>query len=497
MNVLEKAKLIQELNQLIDGLEQRSLSFFEIARSKARIKDIFALCDEPIFKKQILQFKSHSQPEKAATDFAAQTLFQLSFRGVFQQGKALEQALYQHPDFGWAILHDPQLGWQIWLIPAANRTALISEWENLDDAYHWMLQQQQNYGCLKTDYELKQIQNLIVPKLTSVLTETEAETNLTVAADELQTIAEHEQSNLMDLSITELYSDQEPIATETSAQQSQQPAEIQQPSSAVEPDLPMAASTLAHTDIENTAAPSSIIKDVAETLQLNQYVARIHSLPSEEASLQQLYRLDIPSLPEIAPYLDLLLHGADLEKWQHYPIYLAEQINQQGCFVRYLALLSAENQTQAMQFMPLLNNAEQYALAAIKTIPWIDLADHFNSIEALFDVYTHKAICIWHDENYMPFIPAQLIQTQKIIQLDESAADIKTPLLLLKERQKIRLIHGHKRLALSQNESAYPYFLLERHHGISWQMIQMITAQFSSPINCRELYKEIQKHISN
>ena len=38
MNVLEKAKLIQELNQLIDGLEQRSLSFFEIARSKARIK---------------------------------------------------------------------------------------------------------------------------------------------------------------------------------------------------------------------------------------------------------------------------------------------------------------------------------------------------------------------------------------------------------------------------------------------------------------------------
>lgn len=64
MNVLEKAKLIQELNLLIDGLDQRSLSFFEIARSKARIKDIFALCDDPIFKKQILQFKSHTQPEK-------------------------------------------------------------------------------------------------------------------------------------------------------------------------------------------------------------------------------------------------------------------------------------------------------------------------------------------------------------------------------------------------------------------------------------------------
>lgn len=151
MNVLEKAKLIQELNQLIDGLEQRSLSFFEIARSKARIKDIFALCDEPILKNRFYNLNPIASLERNTFTkrfHAHPTLFQLSFR-VFQQGKALEQALYQHPDFGWAILHDPQLGWQIWLIPAANRTALISEWENLDDAYHWMLQQQQNYGCLK------------------------------------------------------------------------------------------------------------------------------------------------------------------------------------------------------------------------------------------------------------------------------------------------------------------------------------------------------------
>lgn len=64
MNALEKALLIKELNLLIDGLEHRSLSFFEIAKSKSRLTEIFGLCDEPIFKKQILKFKSHTQPEK-------------------------------------------------------------------------------------------------------------------------------------------------------------------------------------------------------------------------------------------------------------------------------------------------------------------------------------------------------------------------------------------------------------------------------------------------
>jgi hypothetical protein len=191
------------------------------------------------------------------------------------------------------------------------------------------------------------------------------------------------------------------------------------------------------------------------------------------------------------------LYGADIENWQQRPIYLAEQISQQGHFIKYLALLGAEDQMQAIRLMQLFNAPSQHAMAAIKQIFWVDLADRFTDIESLFEAYIHKAVCIWNDENYIPFIPAQLLQTQKIIQFEESAANIHTPLLLLKERQKIRIIHGQKRLALSQTESAYPYFLLERHHGISWQMIQMIIAQLKPPIDCRELYKEIQKHISD
>lgn len=490
MNVLEKAKLIKELNQLLDGLEQRSLSFFEIARSKARVKEIFTLCDEPIFKKQILKFKSHIQPENAAKDFAAQTLFQLSFRGVFQQDSALEKALYLHPDFGWAILYDPQQGWQIWLIPAANRTALISEWGNLDDTYRWMLEQQQSYRCLKTDHELKQIQNFVAQQIAKALTETETETetNLTVFADEFQIIALNKESNSSEQFIAEIDAKQDQTVTDVSMQQSQQPAFVAEL---------IADSPLAETDIKNTADQAPAIKEIPETLELNQYVAHLHSLHSEDTSLPQLYSLDIPGLPELYQHVDLLLYGADIETWQQRPIYLAEQINEQGHFIKYLALLGAEDQMQALRLMQVFNAPSQHAMAAIKQIYWLDLADHFTDIELLFEIYTHRAICIWHDENYIPFIPAQLIQTQKIIQFEESAADIKTPLLLLKERQKIRIIHGQKRLALSKTESAYPYFLLERHHGISWQMIQMIIAQFNSPVDCRELYKEIQKHISD
>jgi hypothetical protein len=53
-------------------------------------------------------------------------------------------------------LYDAEKGWQIWLIPSANRTALVSEWGDLEEIYHWMLAQQQIYSCLHTDHELKQ-----------------------------------------------------------------------------------------------------------------------------------------------------------------------------------------------------------------------------------------------------------------------------------------------------------------------------------------------------
>ena len=85
MNALQKALLIKELNQLIHDLEHRALSLYEIAKSKKRIKDIFALCDEPIFQKHILAYKAQIEPQNAVYSFAQSTPFSQSFRGYFTE----------------------------------------------------------------------------------------------------------------------------------------------------------------------------------------------------------------------------------------------------------------------------------------------------------------------------------------------------------------------------------------------------------------------------
>src|SRR5690606_28535732 len=168
MNALEKAHLIKELHGLAQQLEHKVLPLYEIARSKKRIRDIFNLCDEPIFKTQISAFKVRTQPELVAYQFSADTSYHLSFRGYFPEILALEQALYAHPYSGWAVLHHPDRGWQIWVIPALQSPALHSQWAELQHCYVWLLQQQQRFSCLKQDPPL------IVPALSL----NEAETSL-------------------------------------------------------------------------------------------------------------------------------------------------------------------------------------------------------------------------------------------------------------------------------------------------------------------------------
>ena len=81
------------------------------------------------------------------------------------------------------------------------------------------------------------------------------------------------------------------------------------------------------------------------------------------------------------------------------------------------------------------------------------------------------------------------------IDFDEMDADFETPVLLLQERNKIRLIHGEKRMALSQVEHAYPYLLLNRQQGINWQTIQHVIQQLTPPIQVTQLYTALMAHI--
>lgn len=139
MNALEKAKLIKELNELGQQLEHKSLSLYEAARTKKRLQDIFHLCDESVFKNQILGFKSRVQPELAAHQFAASTEFHHRYRGYFKDPVQLQQALTMHRETCWAFLHQPQQGWQIWLGPVKQSDFLHSEWDELVNSHNWLL----------------------------------------------------------------------------------------------------------------------------------------------------------------------------------------------------------------------------------------------------------------------------------------------------------------------------------------------------------------------
>ncbi|QGM28553.1 hypothetical protein [Acinetobacter towneri] len=499
MNTLEKSLLIKELRDLIDALTHKRLSLYETAKAKARIKEIFMLCDKPIFQKQLLTFKASQNPIQTAVTFAEQSLYAQSFRGVFTQLEALETALYQQPEAGWAILYQPRAGWQIWLIPAADRTALLSEFQDLEQVYRWMLEQQQQYHCLQTDAELKQAAVL------------EAAQTVTIEAAQTQPIfatVDPEENKAVDSPIQfEFITDH--IATEEVASSDTQVVDVAKDELTIEPT---ADQTIISNAILNTTQPDATTIDTAQmtagtqkpsvnpayNLLLSQYSCPISALNLSQNESAQLYRVFLPEAPEVTQYADVLVHLSDPEEDQQQvlarTVYLAEQTNTQGRFIKYVVLLGALDQMQAIRLTQNFCQQFEHEIAAIREISWEKLQEHLFDFDQLFQCYSHDAQIVWQQEHYFPFIPIQHIQTTKFIQFEESEAQSHTPLILLKERQKIRVIHGQKRLQLSRTEQAIPHILLDRQQGISWQMIQKVISQLQQPIDALQLCQALQMY---
>ncbi|MEN8357070.1 hypothetical protein ABFP04_02220 [Acinetobacter towneri] len=492
MNTLEKSLLIKELRDLIDALTHKRLSLYETAKAKARIKEIFMLCDKPIFQKQLLTFKASQNPIQTAVTFAEQSLYAQSFRGVFTQLEALETALYQQPEAGWAILYQPRAGWQIWLIPAADRTALLSEFQDLEQVYRWMLEQQQQYHCLQTDAELKQAAVLEAAQTQPVFVTADLEENK--AADppiQFDFIRDH-------------------IATEEVASSDTQVVDVAKDELTIEPT---ADQTIISNAILNTTQPDTTTIDTAPpitavtpkpsttpayNLLLSQYSCPISALNLSQNESAQLYRVFLPEAPEVTQYADVLVHLSDPEEDQQQvlarAVYLAEQTNTQGRFIKYVVLLGALDQMQAIRLTQNFCQQFEHEIAAIREISWEKLQEHLFNFDQLFQCYSHDAKIVWQQEHYFPFIPIQHIQTTKFIQFEENEAQSHTPLILLKERQKIRVIHGQKRLQLSRTEQAVPHILLDRQQGISWQMIQKVISQLQQPIDALQLCQALQMY---
>jgi hypothetical protein len=499
MNTLEKSLLIKELRDLIDALTHKRLSLYETAKAKARIKEIFMLCDKPIFQKQLLTFKASQNPIQTAVTFAEQSVYAQSFCGVFTEPETLETVLYQQPEAGWAILYQPRAGWQIWLIPAADRTALLSEFQDLEQVYRWMLEQQQQYHCLQTDAELKQAAVL------------EAAQTVTIEAAQTQPVfvtADLEENKAVDSPIQfEFITDH--IATEEVASSDTQVVDVAKDELTIEPTADQTIISNATLDItqpdattidtaQMTAGTQKPSVNPAYNLLLSQYSCPISALNLSQNESAQLYRVFLPEAPEVTQYADVLVHLSDPEEDQQQvlarAVYLAEQTNTQGRFIKYVVLLGALDQMQAIRLTQNFCQQFEHEIAAIREISWEKLQEHLFDFDQLFQCYSHDAQIVWQQEHYFPFIPIQHIQTTKFIQFEESEAQSHTPLILLKERQKIRVIHGQKRLQLSRTEQAIPHILLDRQQGISWQMIQKVISQLQQPIDALQLCQALQMY---
>ena len=485
MNALQKALLIKELNQLIHDLEHRALSLYEIAKSKKRIKDIFALCDEPIFQKHILAYKAQIEPQNAVYSFAQSTPFSQSFRGYFTEELNLENILYTTPESGWAFLHSLQEGWQIWLIPAPNRTALISDWGNFEEGYAWLLKMQKHYTCLLSDSELE-TQSVTL----SNILESEIQPPTTTYSAEITSITPSTDQSIIETLTPDV--DQYTDTFETTF-----PSHGEK-SSAPEPDesAPLHISAEKQISPENDTSTSleEVLVAVPEQILLNNTYAQLHALPQPEAQQQGLYALSFPDAPEISLHANFILDCSALDTWSNHPVYIAEQVNAKGQLIKHLIILGAIDSSQALGFAQLFSTPFEYSLASLKQIQWETLASTYQQIETLFQCL-EQAETVWNTDQYHPYMPIQAIHTQKFIQFAEQEADCRTPVLLLKERQKIRVIHGEKRLHLAQTEIAFPYLILHRQHGLNWQMIQSIISNMPQPINVHELYQSIQQQM--
>ncbi|MHA3892547.1 hypothetical protein [Acinetobacter sp. GXMZU3951] len=498
MNVLEKAQLAKEIQGLIHGLDQRSLSFYEIAKSKSRLKEIFLYCDEPIFRKQILNFKSLMQPERTAQEFAQQSLYVQSFRGVFRSEQALEHALEQSPEMGWGILYQADLGFQFWYIPAPHRTALLSDWEGLEHNYAWMQEQQELYHGLKTDAELH-LEALEAPKgfkaskkLRATATRTQPQPSFSsarVADSTMSTSAIHfEPLSLQQHATAHHTAEPKPSFNDTFSDVESNLQPTSEPSKKV---------AVTPANIRALFTPTETAQILPQMLELGSWKCGLKALEFPQAQEYALCSLSLENVPELFTSLDMIVPASRLEQLANQPVYLAEQINAQGQFMKYLAILGAEDQLQAIRFANIVSQHYAYQVTALKLLETDHALKCCKNTTQLFELYSEQAQLVWNTEQALPFIPANCLQKHKLIAFEETSASYTTPLILLKERQKIRVIHGQQRLQLSRQETAYPYILLDRNQGISWQLIQRVVQTLPQPISATKLHEALQIYIDS
>ncbi|RKG40667.1 MULTISPECIES: hypothetical protein [Acinetobacter] len=491
MNVLEKAQLLKELHDLLNHLENRSLNFFEIAKSKNRIKQIFKLCDEPIFHKQQAEFKRRSEPKASAIEFAQKSAYALSFVGYFEQEDALLEQFGSQHQLGWGLLHHSNASWKVIVYTPQLTQPWQSPWGTLEQSFAVMQTQHTEHGLL-TDEALLHAQQIlpldsvvsheIVIENTSpycfdevIITETDPSDNHPISVNSDSNTAEAEEISLYaDVPTQTEFGVNTPLIPDPIIEFKPTPIEELTPMPVVEV-LPS----------QEFTAP--------EQIALFKLKATVQVIAPKTATEDVLLHLNIESMPELDQHATLIMHANAIETWQNMPATLAEQIDSDNKFIKYILLFGAHDHSAAMRLLNQYCRHANLHIAAIKELSLNSLGMDFTDADLLFRAYQERAHLLWSMDHYYPYIPAHLVHTPKFILFEEAAATRQTPILLLLERNKTRVIHGENRMAFDHSESAYPYLLLNRQQDITWQRIHNIILEMPQPIDVLTLYQTLKQ----
>ncbi|MCH7309181.1 hypothetical protein MMO38_13725 [Acinetobacter sp. NIPH 1852] len=466
MDVLEKALLVDELQHLIEGLNDDKTSLFEIAKSKQRIKDICASCDDPAFQDQITPFKAYIQNEEFSTDELNSHGYAMTYRGTYNFMGRVENALFASADMGWAALRQAQ-HWQVWVIRPA-LSFLKSPWMNSSqDALQWLKNHASEY--VKTDHELQHLIPVLEP--ISQNSTSSSSSNQSIHTDPLSLIKE-----------------------ETAQFQSQLDAIIQeriQPVSAPK-------TTAVKANLKQTTATSSNLNK-AKPVALNDFnldglVCRLERINAR--TFPSLYRVDLHNEIDQNIKIDWLYLKAENDVqpvWESAQIFIAEQLYAQGQFSHYVVLIGTHSIEYAISVLQSYTNPLHTQTSSIHQTHWINFKQHYHQHESLFNQCIMNGTLIWQrDQRVYPYIPASFVNTQKFIPFEETSATFLTPVILLRERHKIRVIHGAERIKLSNEDQAYPYLLLDRADGYTWQLIRQAISRLPQPISVHDLYQALE-----
>ena len=205
-----------------------------------------------------------------------------------------------------------------------------------------------------------------------------------------------------------------------------------------------------------------------------------------------LYRIDFMETNPQQPYVEWFTQTKNLSQIQNCPVYIAEKLSQHFEFLGYMVLIGTPDREKMVDLVS--SYCEKFAVKinSVKTLTLDRLLSCIHQLDRLFECYKTARPIIPSRYN-VEFIPKALLSKLNLVTIQEAPATKQTPVILLKEQQSYRIMHGKNRLQLATQEDFLPYKLFTRQQGMSWQKFQDILHTLPEPVSADTLQKVLSQ----